>query len=184
MKSIFLMSSLLISPLLSRAQVMDLNHLYWSSGAIGLENGTVNTGYTSFYPDLDVVFFKSPQTKVVKTYHLSIIEWLEFYDNGIRQNRKFVKINLDNRRHGQLYELISMSEFLVLRQQRGQIYTQDEVSHQMMNKNPKSNRYHTRKVANYISNYNLDCYCSIDQERLKKYFQQQLDPVPIALSSR
>lgn len=201
MRAIFLTAIALLLYLASPAQQINLHNLYWSKGTLGLEDKTEKQGFTCYNPGLDVVFFKSTDSHDVKTYHLSKVAWLSYFDNGIHQQREFAKMKVDERQKEKLYEVISLGRLHLIRLAHPGNWEWDEVSRQWMDKNRQDNRYtyrvaytavdntirmlaeeHEKAISRYIQNYELNCYAKKDREQIANYYRQQENLPLTALS--
>ena len=199
MKSFFLTMGLLWLSMSIMGQELQLRNLYWSQGKVALENRSPQEGLTAYIPGTDVVFFKSHQTQAIKTYHISTIAWLSYYDNGMHQQRQFVK--MDSEKKPKLFELISMNGLHILRLPPKSNFSFEEKSQQYMDKNHRDNRYiyrvahntssnearfltdeQERKIARFIHYNKLDCYAAEDQQQIRNFFREQGNTPLTALS--
>lgn len=192
MKAIILTFGLLWLCSFLSAQELQLHNLYWSKGTLGLEDNTEKQGFTCYIPGHDVVFYKSLANYDVKIYHLSKVSWLSYYDNGMHQQREFVKMNDHVRRKGKLYEVISLGKLHLIRLPNPNNWKWNEVSQQWMDHSHKDNQYtyqiaytasdntirmlaekQEKAISRFIQNYDLDCYAPDDREQLKEFYRQQ-----------
>lgn len=199
MKSFFLTMSLLWLSISVMGQELELRNLYWSKGVLALENRPPEEGLTAYIPGKDVVFFKSPQTQAIKPYHISTIAWLSYYDNGMHQQRQFVKMESENK--PKLFELISMDGLHILRLPLKTNFVFEEKSQQYMDRDHRNNRYiyqvahntshqevrflsdeEARNIARFIHYRELDCYAVEDQQQIVKFFREQRKTPLTALS--
>ena len=201
MKSFFLTMSLLWLSTSMMSQELQLHNLYWSQGKLALESHQQKEGLTAYIPGTDVVFFKSQQTQAIKTYHISTVAWLSYYDNGMHQQRQFVKIKRQAEKQPQLYELISINELHILRLPLKSNFGFEEKSQQYMDKNHRDNRYiyqvalntsnrevqfladeQEERIARFIHYNKLNCYAAEDQQKIRNFFRGQRDTMLTALS--
>jgi len=199
MKSFFLTMSLLWLSTCVIGQELQLHNLYWSKGKLVLESQQQREGLTAYIPGTDIVFFKSPQNHAIKTYHISTVAWLSYYDNGVHHQRKFVKMNTEKK--PKLFELISMENLHILRLPLKSNFSFEEKSQQYMDKDHRDNRYiyqvalntnnhevrfladeHEKEIARFIHYKKLDCYVVEDQQEIIKFFQNQRNTTFTALS--
>lgn len=176
------------------AQVPSLHQLYWSEGSIVLESKEVVKGLTSYYPSLDVIFFKGKNTPQVKTYHISRIVGLRFFDNGMLTEREFVKLERPNRHGKALFEVIPVRDFIVLRVPEARNYQYDHRSRQYIDQQGEFTGYRywiareqpqvgslavmPRSEANrliaYIRSGDLDCYDEQDRRLIEEFYQEKV----------
>jgi hypothetical protein len=176
-------------------QVPSLHQLYWSEGSIVLESKEVVRGLTSYYPSLDVIFFKGKNTHQVKTYHISRILGLRFFDNGMLLDREFVKLDRPNRQGKVLFEVIPVKDFLVLRVPEARNYQYDHRSRQYIDQQGEFTGYRywiaqekpdqagslevmpkseTNKLIAYIRSGDLDCYDQQDRILIEEFYQEKV----------
>lgn len=201
MKSFFLTVGLLWLGTMALAQDLQLHNLYWSEGSLGLEEQPAQEGLLAYYPGKDVVFFKPLQTQAIKTYHISTIAWLSYYDNGMHQERQFVKVGTKGHQQEKLHELITIDGLHILRLPLKSNFGLEERSRQYMDRDHRDNRYiyqvaqntsnhevrfledeQEEKIARYIHYKGLDCYSLEDQREISKFYKKQVDMSFTALS--
>jgi len=192
MRKIFLMAIVFVVTYNVHGQNVQIRNLYWSSGSVGLQNGKVWEGQICYMPGWDVVFYKTDQLHEIKTYHISLISWLRYYDNGIKQNRQFVKMKMEGRNRENLHEVISLGGLHIIRLAHPYNWEYDEVSQQWMDRDYSNNRYQyqiaytaadytvkrleedrEKSIYRFIQTYELDCYAPEDQKKIMNYYQQQ-----------
>ncbi|MFP4089078.1 MAG: hypothetical protein ACLFUB_14155 [Cyclobacteriaceae bacterium] len=194
----------MVSFLSVSGQPTEITNLYWSKGQIMLESQQLRDGFTSYHPKLDVVFYKDDHTRKVKTYHISTVSWIEFYDNGIHKQRKFVKLTNANRHNSkQLFELITMGDIFLLRLPHAYNYEFDQESGIMMEKQQGNKHYSyqvayatakediimmpkkkVRAISHFISANQLDCYDTKDRRLIREYCQMKVAPELLAHTDR
>jgi hypothetical protein len=201
MKTNFLTLIFSLCCLYSIGQDLKLQNIYWSRGSLLLENQKSKSGFTAYYPGHDVVFFKDSTSHEVKTYHLSKVRSLRFYDNGIREIRQFVRLEHFRRHADKLFELISLKPFHILRLPHPQNFRMDDKSRMVMDHDRQDNHYTyyivyeepgadisplpaslRREVSNFIRSRELDCYAEQDLQRIKAYCRRKALPI-LAVSS-
>ncbi|MDF9800500.1 hypothetical protein OKW21_005763 [Catalinimonas alkaloidigena] len=176
-------------------QVPKLHQLYWSKGSIVLENKEAVEGLTSYYPSLDVVFFKGNDTHQVKTYHISRIVGLRFFDNGMLIHREFVKLDRPNLQGKALFEVIPVRDFVVLRVPESRNYQYDHRSRQYIDQQGEFTDYRywiarekshqagsldvmprseANKLIAYIRAGDLDCYDQQDRVLIEEFYQEKV----------
>lgn len=193
MKRILLTTLLVCCSMMAMAQTPSLHQLYWSEGSITLDDETKMEGLTSYYPNVDVIFFKKKNDHQIKTFHISQIASLRFFDNGMRTDREFVKLRMSHKDEKELYELIHVNNFVVLRVPSSSNYQYDPRSRQYMDQqNQYSNyrywiamehptkglammpRQQANKLIAYIKTDDLDCYSLEDQAQMQAYYENKI----------
>lgn len=188
--------------LMAFAQLPSLTQLYWSAGSLTLENEKILEGFTSYYPNLDVVFFKHKDTHQIKIYHISTVAALQFFDNGIHEDRQFIKLQKPHKQEEDMFEVISIGEFYVLRTPNAANYQYDYRSKQIIDQQDQYTRYRywiatdhakeglstiprsqANKIAAFIRTEELNCYDPQDQQLIWEFSQKKIGNRYFALST-
>lgn len=202
MKRILLTLMMTGLTMMAFAQLPSLTELYWSSGSLTLENEKTLEGFTSYYPNLDVIFFKHKNTHQIKIYHISTVAALQFFDNGMREDRQFIKLPKPYKQGEDMFEVISMGEFYMLRTPHAANYQYDYRSKQIIDQQDHYTRYRywiatdhaqeglsiiprsqANKIAAFIRTEDLDCYDPQDQQRISEFSRKKIGNRYFALST-